>query len=133
MQSVDNAATIIVLAIAGVCSCSSSDSQVNVPSDGCNRDPWKCSAGQTCWPTDRAGHFACLKSGVGKKAEPCSNIPGTPTCSDGFACVEQPGISGCMPYCDDVLPEHACPATEQCLRVFLVAPDGYFYACLPKK
>jgi len=111
----------------------SSEGNPSAPPPGCNVDPWQCPAGQTCWPTDLAGHFACLNSANGKKkGDACGNTVGAPTCGDALACLQLAGSSGgtCLPYCDPAKPAHGCAAGETCQQIVLSGTTASFYVCV---
>src|SRR5215467_1136500 len=95
------------------CSTKSSSS-----SGQCNDNPWQCSAGQTCWPTDNnpTPDFGCIASTPGAKpGDPCHESPGTATCGDFMLC-DQIGAAGgiCALYCDSA---HNCPNGYVCAQL----------------
>ncbi len=122
-------AIISLLAGLGLAAaCSSSSSPAPTP---CNENPWECAAGQTCWPKDATGSFACLNSGPGKKGDACQNAIGSPTCGDGLACLQLQGgpTPVCAPFCDPTNPAHACASGEQCAAVVLGTSTEH--VCIP--
>jgi hypothetical protein len=108
------------LAVVSVVACSSSTSSTPGGS-GCNTNPFSCPAGQTCWPNDTSGTFACLNSAAGvTKGSSCQNYPGTPTCGDGMFCLQTTTVGGtCVTYCDPSNAAHGCSAGEICTPVAL--------------
>jgi hypothetical protein len=114
---------ILALVLVAACSSSSSGGSNNTTTP-CNQNPWECPAGQTCWPNDQQGDFACLDSGKGQAGAACMDIVGTPDCADGLFCAPQ--ISGsasgiCSPYCDETSAGHGCASGEQCEVITVVA------------
>jgi hypothetical protein len=109
---------------AAAVGCSSSSSSGG--GSQCNSDPWQCPTGQTCWPSDSNGNFACLNSAVGKnKGDACTNNIGAPTCGDGMACFAVGTPNGtCIPYCDNTKAGHGCAAGETCQPAALRLPSG---------
>jgi hypothetical protein len=116
-------ATVLVLA-AGACSSSSSSSTTT---SQCNTDPFTCAAGTTCWPTDTAADFACIKSGAGKAGDSCLNTPNAATCGDGFLCLQQTQTDGhCVPYCDT---SHGCPTGQACTAAQIIGTTQVTHVC----
>jgi hypothetical protein len=112
--------------------CSSSDDAAPAATP-CNEDPWQCPSGQTCWPKDNAGAFACLNSAAGKvKGDTCSNLIGSPTCGDGLACFQGLGESTghCVAYCDNAKAGHGCAAGETCQTALLSGTTSAFHICV---
>ncbi|MGZ5971274.1 MAG: hypothetical protein ACXWP4_26570 [Polyangiales bacterium] len=112
------------------CSSSNDAGPVTTP---CNEDPWQCPTGQTCWPTDLSGTFACLNSAAGKvKGDACGNTVGAPTCGDGLACFQGVGdASGhCVAYCDNTKAGHGCAAGETCQTALLSGTSSAFHICV---
>ena len=98
----------------------------------CNQDPWQCPAGQTCWPKDLAGTFACLNSAAGvKKGDTCANTVGAPTCGDGLACFQGVGEKAgrCVSYCDTAKAGRGCAAGEACTPAQLAGTSASFMIC----
>jgi hypothetical protein len=115
---------------SAACSSSSSDTAVTTP---CNVDPWQCPTGQTCWPKDQTGAFACLNSAAGKaKGDACTNTVGSPTCGDGLACFQGVGDSSgkCVPFCDNATAGRGCGAGETCSTVTLAGTSNSFHVCI---
>lgn len=112
------------------CSSSESTPAATVP---CNEDPWQCPAGQTCWPKDTTGGFACLNSAAGKaKGDSCTNIIASPSCGDGLACFQGVGDSTgrCVAYCDSVKAGRGCAAGETCQTAMLAGSSATFKICV---
>ncbi len=112
--------------------CSSEESSTTPPVP-CNQDPWQCPAGQTCWPKDNAGTWACLNSKAGaKKGDPCVNTFGTATCGDGLACFQGIGApeGSCVSYCDNAKPGRGCATGETCSGVLLAGTATKFMICI---
>lgn len=111
--------------------CSSEDSKSTTPTGPCNQDPWQCPAGQTCWPKDPAGNFACLNSGGGVKGAECANTVGAPTCADGLACFQAVGqpTGRCVAYCDNAKAGRGCAAGETCATAQLSGTSNTFMIC----
>lgn len=124
-------ATILIVGSLFV-ACSSEETK-STPAVPCNKDPWQCPAGQTCWPKDQAGTFACLNSaaGVGKGAE-CLNTLGAPTCGDGLACFQGVGDAKgrCVTFCDPAKAGRGCGAGETCTPVTLAGTSQSFMVCI---
>jgi hypothetical protein len=118
----------LVLVLFG---CSSEDSSSTTPTGPCNKDPWQCPAGQTCWPKDPSGNFACLNSGGGKKGDECANTVGAPTCSDGLACFQAVGqaTGRCVAYCDNAKAGRGCAPGESCATAQLSGTSSTFSIC----
>lgn len=118
-----------------VVACSSEESSSPTPPVPCNQDPWQCPAGQTCWPKDTAGTFACLNSAAGvAKGDECANMVGSPTCGDGLACFQNVGEAKgrCVPFCDPTNPARGCAAGEACSTITLSGTTSSFKACIGK-
>jgi hypothetical protein len=121
--------------LGGAVACSSSTAtQPDAGTPACNEDPFSCPAGQTCWASDAAGSFACLNSGAGKKGDPCQNLIGSPTCSDGLVCLQllsaASGSAVCVPYCDNANTTHACATGEACTKIAVVGSSAILHACV---
>jgi hypothetical protein len=113
--------------------CSSEQSSSSAPKPPCNEDPWQCPAGQTCWPKDTAGSFACLNSAAGKaRGDECSNTVGAPTCGDGLACFQGVGdaTGRCVAYCDNAKVGRGCAAGETCTPAMLTGSSSQFQICI---
>ncbi|MBI2390735.1 MAG: hypothetical protein HYV09_14190 [Deltaproteobacteria bacterium] len=118
-----------------IVACSSSEEPSSPPPVPCNKDPWQCPAGQTCWPKDTAGTFACLNSAVGvAKGDECANMVGSPTCGDGLACFQAVGEAKgkCVPFCDTAKTGRGCGAGEACTTVTLAGTSSSFMVCIGK-
>jgi hypothetical protein len=119
-----------VLALVLVAACSSSSGGGNNATTLCNQNPWQCPAGQTCWPNDQQGDFACLDSGKGQAGAACMDVVGTPACADGLFCAPQTSGSAsgiCAPYCDETTAGHGCASGEQCEQITVV--NTIVHAC----
>jgi hypothetical protein len=69
--------------------------------------------------------FECLNSGPGKAGDTCQNVPGTPTCGDGLACLQTAASGGtCTPYCDPKNTAHACSSPQTCHAAVSGGPGG---------
>lgn len=122
----------IILIGSVVAACSSEDSSSTTPPVPCNKDPWQCPAGQTCWPSDTAGTFKCLNSAAGvKKGDECANTVGAPTCGDGLACFQGVGDAKgrCVAYCDTAKAGRGCGAGESCQTAMLSGTTASFMIC----
>src|SRR4051794_23363086 len=73
------------------------------PPAGCAADPFACAKGTTCWPTDKAGGFACLPSkDFAPKWTECELLAGKTTCADGMVCLTtdtSPDANAPRSYC----------------------------------
>ncbi len=113
-----------------------SDSEAETPvAAECNVDPWQCAAGQTCWPSDLQGSYACLPAAAGNaKGADCDNIAAQPHCDEDLSCFPGPvpGKGLCMPFCD-ATPDHACGPGEFCTTVLLAATQKQLpiHVCQP--
>ena len=124
---------LALLPILLLAACSSSEGSSSTPPVPCNEDPWQCPAGQTCWPKDATGAFACLNSAVGKaKGDECSNVVGAPTCGDGLACFQAVGdaTGRCVSYCDNAKAGRGCAAGESCVTATLSGTSAAFRVCI---
>lgn len=112
--------------------CGSSDTATTAPSSGppCGTDPLACAAGTTCWIAAPGTTYQCLASGPGKKADPCTNVVGVPSCGDALTCYEVPGYDVCTPLCDD---KHPCAGGGHCVLVKVATSVETIHACLPDK
>ena len=110
-------APAVTLAALLSVACSSSSDAVDAGPEQCSDNPWMCSAGTTCWPSDSLSHVACLPSkGSAKRGDACVNTYGVATCGDAMSCF-QPSLnkSGtCVPYCSTTDVAHGCAAGESC-------------------
>ena len=114
-----------VAALASACSSSSSAS-----ASGCANNPFSCGAGQTCWPKDTSGAFSCAPSGKGAKGDSCQNTPGTATCGDNLACLQQTSAGGqCLSYCEPNSATHGCGEGETCRLAQVAGTSTTFYIC----
>lgn len=123
---------LALLPLLMLLACSSSESS-STPKPPCNEDPWQCAAGQTCWPQDGAGTFACLNSAVGKaKGDACTNLVGSPTCGDGLACFQAAGaaVGRCVAYCDPTKAGRGCASGETCSTAMLSGSSSKFQICV---
>jgi hypothetical protein len=124
MRSLVTAALFLVAALS-VPACSSSSSSAAAQ---CNAQPYTCAAGTTCWPTDQAANFSCLKSGPGKAGDACVNTVASATCGDGLMCFQQTSTSGaCVPYCDS---SHPCPNAQACSTANILGTSALVHICL---
>jgi hypothetical protein len=121
----------LLLAAPLLVACSSEDAPATpVP---CNQDPWTCPAGQTCWPKDQAGAFACLNSAAGVKlGDACTNTIGTPSCGDRLACFQAVGAATgtCVAYCDRTKADRGCGAGQTCQTATLAGTSATFSICV---
>jgi hypothetical protein len=115
--------------------CASSNDAADAGPEQCNDNPWMCTAGTTCWPSDALSHVACLPSKAGaKKGDACIDSFGAATCGDAMACLQplttKPGT--CVPYCSTSDPAHGCAAGESCLQGHLGSASGPVISlCVP--
>jgi hypothetical protein len=120
---------VLLTAIAAGTACSSTSSS-STPAPPCNENPWGCPAGQTCWPKDTTA-FVCLNSGPGKAGAACQNVPASPTCGDGLACLQTTAAGGtCTPYCSTTDTAHTCTGGATCQTALLAGSSGpEFHVC----
>lgn len=120
---------LLLLPLLAACS---SESETKATPPPCNQDPWQCPAGQTCWPVDTTGRFACLNSAAGvNKGDECANTLGAPTCGDGLACFQAVGDAKgrCVAYCDPAKAGRGCAAGETCATAQLSGTNSSFMIC----
>lgn len=118
------------VACLGACSSSSAPSGAGAP---CNQAPFACPSGQTCWPVDASGNFACLGSKAGAKVgDGCVDTAGSPTCGDAMIClaIANPQQGTCAADCDPALPGRSCSANEICVAVAFASGGPQIHACV---
>jgi len=123
-------ASCALLVAAVACGSSSTPAPVN---SACNTNPWACPGGQTCWPSDTSGDFACFNSLAGaKKGDACQVYVGSPSCGDAMICYAAPGASAgtCVLYCDNTTAGRGCAAGEACIELRFLS-GGTVHACIP--
>jgi hypothetical protein len=122
--------SLIALFAFSIAACSSSSSPAS-----CNQNPFACPTGQTCWVGSGPDDYACFGSGRGVVGDPCTPLPGSPSCGDRLACVSS-GPAGspmgtCAAFCDPTnSASHGCPPGELCQSVTLPGGTQSFNACV---
>jgi hypothetical protein len=100
----------------------------------CNKAPFDCADGQTCWPNTNVTAFQCLNSGPGKKGDTCQLIGGQVSCADDLICLMAQGatMGVCTPYCDATDVNHGCDEGQLC-KLYQINTTGLtLSACEPK-
>jgi hypothetical protein len=122
----------VALLIAGCAWACSSSSPAGGSGGPCNQDPFACPAGQTCWPVDASGNFACIASRAGAKlGDSCVNTADSATCGDAMICLSltNPAQGTCVADCDNNQSGRSCSANEICAAVSFAAGGPQIHAC----
>lgn len=117
-----------VLAIA-----CSSDDETNAPANnpGCGQDPWKCGAGETCWPVTLDGHLECIDAPTDQvEGAPCQFIVNQAMCAPHLSCfpTSQGSTTGvCSPFCN----QGVCLNGGTCAQVGIQGGTETVQVCTP--